>query len=257
MMLRTLNNPAPPGSRPRELSSAGNAESRLAQHDRCRVVSGLLRGKLCDQLVSRPARHIAAGQYLYFAGEAAGSIFFLEKGLMKTSRTSSAGDDLILQLHRAGDILGESCFCTGKRHEDALALESSEIVEIRIEDLLIQLQRNPEATLDLVTALCERLGDLSNRLQSLSFEPAIVRLLRTLLILADTLGEAAPGGTQIVPYVRQEELAQMIAARREVVSGLLNRLRADGLIDYPRKGHISVHRNALKAYLDSLTGRPA
>ena len=117
----------------------------------------------------------------------------------------------------------------------------------------VSLAPSPRAAL----ALCERLGDLSNRLQSLSFEPAIVRLLRTLLILADTLGEAAPGGTQIVPYVRQEELAQMIAARREVVSGLLNRLRADGLIDYPRKGHISVHRNALKAYLDSLTGRPA
>jgi Mn-dependent DtxR family transcriptional regulator len=49
----------------------------------------------------------------------------------------------------------------------------------------------------------------------------------------------------------------MIAARREVVSGLLNRLRASGLIDYSRKGHIRVHRDSLKAYLESLTSRPA
>jgi len=124
-------------------------------------------------------------------------------------------------------------------------------------DLLAQLQRNPGATRDLVTALCERLSDLSSRLQSLSFEPTIVRLVRTLLILADTLGEPAAEGTHIVHYVRQEQLAQMIAARREVVSGLLNRLRASGLIDYSRKGHICVHRDPLKAYLDSLTSRSA
>jgi CRP/FNR family cyclic AMP-dependent transcriptional regulator len=239
------------------LRVVGNADSRYDEHERCSVVSGLLRGKLCDQLVPRPARHIAAGQYLYFAGEAAKSVFFLRSGLVKTSRTSPAGDDMILQLHRAGDILGESCFCTGKRHEDALALEPSEITEILIEDLLAQLQRSPDATRDLVMALCERLGDLSSRLQSLSFEPTIVRLVRTLLMLADTLGEPAAADTHIVHYVRQEQLAQMIAARREVVSGLLNRLRASGLIDYSRKGHISVRRDPLKAYLDSLTSGPA
>jgi CRP/FNR family cyclic AMP-dependent transcriptional regulator len=231
-------------------------DSRGVDHQRCSVVSGLLRGRLCDQLLPRPARHFAAGQYLYFAGEAARSIFFLRDGLVKTSRTSPAGDDMILQLHRAGDIIGESCFCTGERHEDALALEPSEVVEILIDDLLAQLQKNPEATRELVTALCERLGDLSSRLQSLSFEPTIVRLVRTLLMLADTLGEPAAEGTHIVHYVRQEQLAQMIGARREVVSGLLNRLRASGLIDYSRKGHICVRRDPLKAHLDLLISRP-
>lgn len=256
-MLPVLNSQMPTGSRKAGPSSPGSADSRYVEHERCGVVSGLLRGKLCSQLLPRPARHIAAGQYLYFAGEAARSVFFLRSGLVKTSRTSPAGDDMILQLHRTGDILGESCFCVGKRHEDALALEPSEVVEILIEDLLAQLQKNPDATRDLVTALCERLGDLSSRLQSLSFEPTIVRLVRTLLILADTLGETAPEGTHIVHYVRQEQLAQMIAARREVVSSLLNRLRASGLIDYSRKGHISIHRDSLKAYLESLASRPA
>lgn len=78
------------------------------------------------------------------------------------------------------------------------------------------------------------------------------RLARTLVILADTLGEDTPEGTHIVHYVRQEELAQMLAARREVVSGLLNRLRERGLISYSRKGEITVHRAPLQAYLDSL-----
>jgi len=42
-------------------------------------------------------------------------------------------------------------------------------------------------------------------------------------------------------------------ARREVVSGLLNRLRERGLIRYSRKGPISVQRDALRSYLDALS----
>jgi CRP/FNR family transcriptional regulator len=216
------------------------------------VLSGLLRGKLCEQLARRPSRHAPSGRLLYFVGESAKSLYFLKTGLVKTSRTTSTGDEMILQIHQPGEIFGELCFCTGERHEQAIALESSEIVEISLVELLAQLQRTPEAALDLITALCERLGDARDRLQSIAFESVPERLARTLLILADTLGEDTPEGTHIVHYVRQEELAQMVAARREVVSGLLNRLRERGLISYSRKGEITVHRVPLQAYLESL-----
>ena len=231
----------------------GDTTWRHDEHVRCGAVSNLLRGTLCQQVALRPARRVARDRFLYLIGDPATSIYLLKSGLVKTSCISTAGDETILQLHQPGELFGESCFCTRKRREQAMTLESSEVVEIRLEELLEQLQRNSQAALDLVTALCERLGALSSRLQSLSFEPTPVRLVRTLLLLADTLGNAAPDGTRIVPYVRQEELAQMIAARREVVSGLLNILRADGLIDYSRKRNISVRRDALQRRLDSLT----
>jgi hypothetical protein len=41
----------------------------------------------------------------------------------------------------------------------------------------------------------------------------------------------------------------MIGARREVVSGLLNRFRTDGLISYVHGGLIEIDREALKARL--------
>ncbi len=232
----------------------GRTGTRSDPHDPSRAVSGLLRGELCEQLARRPARHMAANQFLYFIGEPARSLYFLKSGLLKTSRTSLAGDEMILHLHRPGEIFGELCFCIGDRRENAVALESSEVVEILRDDLLAQLRRDPEAAIDLVAALSERLGDISGRLQSLSFESTPERLVRTLLILADTLGEVTPDGVRIAHYVRQEELAQMIGARREVVSGLMNRLRARGLIDYSRKGQISVRRQALRGYLGSLIG---
>jgi CRP/FNR family transcriptional regulator, cyclic AMP receptor protein len=227
-------------------------EGLPGQHDRCRTLSGLLRGQLCEQFARRPALRRGAGRFLYLIGEPARSLFFLKSGLVKTSRMSPAGNETILQLHRAGDVLGELCFCVGTRLEQAVTLESSEVVEIPLADVVAQFRRAPEAALDLVRVLSERLGTMHERVHSLAVEPTIERLARTLLLLADSFGEETSDGTQITHYVRQGELAQMVAARREVVSGLLNRLRERGLIHYSRKSAINVRRRALQAYVDSL-----
>lgn len=239
-----------------EKSRGRDRGPEVDRHARCLVLSGVLRGKLCEQLARRPSRRAPPGRLLYFVGESAKSLYYIKTGLVKTSRTTPTGDEMILKIHRPGEIFGELCFCTGERRDQAVALEASEIVEITLVELLAHIQRTPDTALDLIAALCERLGDAHDRLQSIAFESALERLARTLLLLADTLGEDTPEGTHIVHYVRQEELAQMVAARREVVSGLLNRLRERGLISYSRKGEITVHRVPLQAYLESL-GRPS
>jgi CRP/FNR family cyclic AMP-dependent transcriptional regulator len=220
-------------------------------HDRCGALSTLLRGKLCEQLASRRGRRHGPGQTLYVIGDPAKSVYYVKSGLVKVSRASASGEQIILQIYRPGDFLGELCFCSGERRDEAVVLESSEIVEIALADLLARLRQTPEAALDLVVALSRQLEALHDRMQSLAFESAMERLARTLLMLADTLGEETPEGTHIAHYVRQEELAQMVAARREVVSGLLNRLREAALISYPRKGQISVHRRPLEEFLKS------
>ena len=170
-MDRACSSVAASARRSHEAPPPRGAEPRFDPHVRCSAWSGLLSRTLCERLVRHPARRVPANQFLYFMGAPARRLYILKGGLVKTSRTSPAGDEMLLQLHQPGDILGES---------DA-------------------------------------------------------------------------EGTHIVHYVRQEELAQMIAARREVVSALLNRLRADGLIDYSRKGRISVRRPALERYLLSRT----
>jgi Mn-dependent DtxR family transcriptional regulator len=75
-----------------------------------------------------------------------------------------------------------------------------------------------------------------------------------LLRLAKELGgEQTPEGQEIAHYIKQEELAQMIAASREVVSSSLNQLRTLGLINYSRKGRLTVNVGALQAYLENHT----
>ena len=208
-----------------------------------------------EQLASGPGRNVEVGELLYTMGQPAESIYLVRSGLVKTSLVSPGGQELTLRLYPAGDILGELCLCTGERREQAVALEPSEVVEIPLAALLRRVRQDPQAALEFASAVCEHLADAHEGLRSLSFDPVTERLARALLRLADRLGETGAHGRRIAHHITQEELARMIGARREVVSGLLNRLRTDGLISYTRRGLIEVDGEALKAYIDSMLAR--
>jgi CRP/FNR family cyclic AMP-dependent transcriptional regulator len=226
---------------------------RLPHHTQCVAVSELLRGKLCHELGRRPSRRVQAGEFLYHMGEPARSVYLLRRGLIKTAMVSPGGHELTLRIHKAGDILGELCLCVDERREQAMALEVSEVVEIPLDLLLGRLRQDAEAALDFATAASSHLLQTYQRLQSLSVEPAIGRLTRTLLELASHVGKPTAQGTQIAHHITQEELARLISARREVVSSLLNQLRKAGFISYSRRGFIVIDRQALGDLLDSIS----
>jgi CRP/FNR family transcriptional regulator, cyclic AMP receptor protein len=223
----------------------------VSDHSQCEALSGSVRGKLCQQLAQLPPRHLQAGQHLYRTGHQAGSLFLVQSGLVKTITISPAGEELTLRLSKPGDLLGELCLCGGGRREAAIALEPSTVTEISAASLLARLRDDPDAALELASAVCERLADAQEQIESLSWDTVLYRLVRTLLRLANELGEPSESGTRLAHYISQEELARLVGARREVVSGLLNRLRASGHISYSPRGAITVRRNSLQRFLEA------
>jgi len=228
--------------------------SEQGTHASCLALSRVFRGRLCEQLAGGSGRSLKAGELLYTMGQSAESVYLVRRGLVKTSLVSPGGQQVTLHLYPSGEILGELCVCTGERREQAMALEPSEVVEIPLVTLLRRIRQDPEAALDFTRAVCEHLAAAHEGLRSLTFDPVSERLGRALLILADRLGETEAGGVRIGHHITQEELAHMIGARREVVSGLLNRFRAEGMISYTRRGLIQVDRGALQAFVDSISG---
>jgi CRP/FNR family cyclic AMP-dependent transcriptional regulator len=236
-----------------DLILEGDAESfgELSDHSQCVVLSSSLRGKLCTQLSQLPHRQVSVGERIYLMGNPAHSLFLLQSGLVKTSVISPDGQELTLRIYGSGDILGELCLCGGGRRDQAIALEASTVTELPLVSLLGRVKREPEAALELASIMCERLADAYERVESLSWETVLERLIRTLLKLAADFGESSAADTHIGHYIKQDELAMMVGARREVVSGLLNRLRNSGHIRYSPRGFIAVNRAALQAYVDA------
>ena len=225
----------------------------VADHAQCVALSGVLRGKLCDQLTGdRTAQRLALGNYLYMAADPAKSIYYVCSGLLKTSIVSEDGKELILRMHKPGDIFGELCFCSDRRREQAMAMEDSEVVQIPFDDLISHLQKNRQALTDFMALMSQYLADSYERLPIFFFHRTMERLISTLLKLADELGEPVRGGIKIAHYMKQEELAAMIGAPRQVVSSLLKQLRDLRLVGYARKGPLTINKEALKQYLRSI-----
>ena len=232
-------------------SSSEKLSWRTADHSQCEALSGSVRGRLCQRLAELPSRRVKAGQHLYRTGHAAQTLFLVQSGLIKASTISSAGEELTLRLYKAGDLLGELCLCGGSRREEAVALEESRVTEISVGSLTARLRDDPETALELATAVCNRLADAYEQIESLSWDTVLYRLVRTLLRLAEELGEPSEEGVRLGHYIRQEELARLVGARREVVSGLLNRLRVSGDISYSPRGAITVRQNRLQRFLEA------
>jgi CRP/FNR family transcriptional regulator len=219
----------------------------LSSHSECEAFSSLFRGSLCEQFTGRPGRILEAGQPVYHLGDAARSIYFLRRGLVKITALNEDGREIILNVHKPGEIFGEFCLCDGVRGESAVAMEETEAVEIRLADLVANLRSNEEAMYNFHVTVCQRLSRAYETIQELSFDPLRERLAKVLLRLADEFGRETEEGTELAYYLTQEELAQMLSARREVVSGALKRLRERGLVDYTRRGKLTIDRAALAA----------
>ena len=229
---------------------------RVTDHAQCVTLSSALRGKLCDQLAAgRSAKFVPVGKYLYLASEPAKSIYYVRSGLLKTSIVSDEGREVILRVHKPRDIFGELCFCNGRRREQATAMEDSEVVQIPLDDLISHLQKNRQALFDFMALMSQYLADSYERLPVFFSHTTMERLIQTLLKLAAELGEPVPDGIEITHFIKQEELAAMICAPRQVVSSLLNQLRELRLVEYARKGSLTINKKALGLYLRSIAGK--
>jgi CRP-like cAMP-binding protein len=223
---------------------------RFEEHGECAAFGGSVRGRLCQHLAQLPPRQLDSGQHLYRAGNPARSLFLVQSGLIKTSTVSPEGEELTFRLGKPGDLVGELCLCGGNRREDAVALEPSAVVEMSLAALLGRLREDPETAVEFAGAVCDRLAEAYEQIASLSWDTVLYRLVRTLLRLADELGHPAEDGTSL-HYIKQEELARLVGARREVVSGLLNRLRVSGHISYSARGAITVRTGSLHQFLEA------
>lgn len=209
----------------------------------------LFRGRLCGQFTSQAGRRFAAGESIYLYGEPAESVYCLREGLVRSSIITQSGHEVIIAMYQRGEVFGELCLCSEERRDQAIAVEPAEVVEIQLSELIAQLQSDPQKLSEFIANVCDHLGRAYERIQILAAEKTPVRVARQLLQLAVELGKPATAGIEIGHYIRQEDLAQMVGATREVVSLCLNHFRDSGFIRYHRKGRITVNQKALEDYL--------
>lgn len=205
------------------------------------------RGRFCNVLLpGRASRVFAKDAVIYELGDDARVLFFLKDGVVKTGTITSAGREIIYDLRKSGDVVGELCALDIVRRDRAVALERTEAIPVPYEQVMETLGRHPELLRDLIGVFGNALSEAYDQVDGLAATDMMHRLLNVLRNLAQKFGRPLGELVEIATYLTQEELAQMVVARRERVSTALNVLRRRGTVQYSPRGHLLVDLHRLE-----------
>jgi CRP/FNR family cyclic AMP-dependent transcriptional regulator len=186
-------------------------------------------------------------QTFYCQGDAADSVFYLQKGRAKVTVVSQKGKEATITLLSSGEFVGEASLAAiaGLRMSTATAMTTCTALKIS-RDEMIRVMHDEPAFADLflkflLTRSMRTQADLVDQL----FNSSEKRLARILLLMAEF---GRPGEPEtFIPDITQETLADMIGTTRSRVSFFMNRFRKLGFISY--NGHIQVHKSLLNVVL--------
>lgn len=154
-------------------------------------------------------------------------------------------------IRKDGDVAGGTLRWTNPCRDRAVALEPSQVVPLPYHEIVRTLQDNPDVLTRLVEIFCDRLADAYEQINTLAVHDILHRLSNVLAGLALKIGRPFGDMIQIPAYLTQEEVSQMVVARRERVSTALNVLRRRGIIQYFNGGHLLVRAQALREITES------
>ena len=186
-------------------------------------------------------------QAFFSQGDAADSVFYLQKGRAKITVVSTAGKEATVTLLVPHDFVGEEALSgvQGLRLSTATAITACSALKISREEMIRVMHREQEfSDLFLKFLLARSMRSQADLVDQL-FNSSEKRLARILLLMAE-YGEPGEPET-LIPPISQETLADMIGTTRSRVSFFMNRFRKLGLIEY--NGRIRVHKSLLNVIL--------
>lgn len=211
------------------------------------ALTTVFRGNFCDAILpGRASVTFKRDEVLYELGAKDRIFFFIRSGFIKIGTLTQDGREIIYDVRKEGGVAGELCACQFVRRDRAVALEPSEVIAVPYCEIVEALQKTPDHLGKLIEIFCDCLADAYQQVNTLAFHDTARRLTHVLLGLASKIGRRAGSRVEIPTYLTQEDISQMVAARRERVSTALNLLRRRGMVQYSNDGHLLIDVKALE-----------
>ena len=103
-------------------------------------------------------RQAAAGETIFSLGEPGDSLYIVGSGSVELFVKDNTGAKIVLTVCEPGEVFGElSLFDGGARTATAVCLEPATLLVLDRDDLLAFLRRHPDAALDLLTTMGQRM----------------------------------------------------------------------------------------------------
>lgn len=200
------------------------------------VLAALRPEQLRDLLTHAVKRRFARGEWLVRQGERDDGLFVLLSGRAHLLRVDSRQREVIIDLVRPGDHVGEMGLIDNLPHSSSVrCLQACDVLIIDGSALARTLPHRPELTRALMAGLVRRLRNAHRQIASLGLHDVQTRVMRRL----SDLSELQSDGSRVVrERVSRQDLAKMVGASREMVSRIMSDLQAQGWLDERLDGSV-------------------
>jgi CRP/FNR family transcriptional regulator, cyclic AMP receptor protein len=195
----------------------------------------LFKALAADDLAACAAKfrvvRFAKGQILFGRGDVGTHLYLVAEGQVRLAIATSEGRELSFQVAAVGDLIGEIAVLDGgPRSAEATALTPVTTYALERGAFRALWSDHPGISSAVISFMCWRLRDVSDRLEAIALYPMEARLARFLLVAL--AGRQAPPGRRVPLELgfTQGELAMLLGASRPKINLALGMLETAGAI---------------------------
>ncbi len=169
------------------------------------ALAPVFRGRLCDVLLdTRTPRTFERHAVLYDLGETDRTLFFIRNGVVKTGTITQEGREIIYDVRKDGDVVGELCALDTSRRDRAVAVEATGAIVIGFEEVVATLAGNVLLLTNFIAALSGVLADAYAQLNRVVRGDVSHGLIAVLKTLARKLGRPNGSLVEIDAYLHRK-----------------------------------------------------
>ena len=186
-------------------------------------------------------------EMIFLPGDIGDKVYLLKSGVVKISKYSESGKEIILAMVNPGEIFGEMALIDkSPREHVAEAIMDSYVCIVDRDQLMRYLQKNPEMSLQITKIIGLKFKRLGQKVEELVFRNVYQRLAALLLHLHDTYGYDKNGKMYIYVKLTHYDIASMIGSTRETTTATLNDFKREGLIEFDGRRLVVLNREGLE-----------
>ncbi len=181
-------------------------------------------------------RTFERGAILFTEGDPSEYVLVVLSGQLKLTKSTVDGHQVLLEIRRTGDLIGELAAIDGQpRSAAAHAIDPLTVLSIPASVFRGLLAQHPELALAVMTILAAKIRLQASRRTEAAASDALVRVCQRLAELADSSGMPMDGGEIHLSSLTQQELANWLGLSRERVAQTLRDLRESGWVTTGRR----------------------
>jgi len=182
----------------------------------------------------KTSKIVKKGELLFDEGEYVNGIFCIKQGTCKISKISENGRSQIISLIQKGSLLGERSMLSEEASNlKAIALDDMQVCFIPKEEIIRDLQKNPNFSMDVLKTMAGKLKKADNLIVDMAHKTVKQRLAELILHLDSNFNPMDKSYIDI--NLSRKDFADIIGAATESTIRLLTEFKRKEIIDYKGK----------------------